>query len=104
MSSCFEAGSDDRIHAGLLKCRTLFRCGRRANRDNALRPALLQDFVGGNSEDEAEHRHLRIDQRASLIFESRRRRIWFVCWKRRSQFGEMVGNWKKAPVEYSFIR
>src|ERR1700687_6169772 len=99
-----EAGSDDRIHAGLLKCGSLFGCGRRANRDDVFRFTLLQDFFRWNSKDEAEHWYLRIDQRASLIFESRRRRIWFICWKRRSQFGEMVGNWRKASVECAFIR
>src|ERR1700751_5337303 len=104
MSSGFEAGSDDCIHAGLLKCCSLFGCGRRANRDDVFRFTLLQDFFRWNSKYEAEHWYLRIDQRASLIFESRRRRIWFIRWKRRSQFGEMVGNWMKAPVECAFIR
>src|SRR6478672_10702875 len=104
MSSGFEAGSDDRIHAGLLKCRSLFGRGRRANRDDVFRFTLLQDFFRWNSKDEAQHWCLRIDQRASLIFESRRRRIRFICWKGRSQLAEMSGNWSKATVECAFIR
>ena len=104
MSPGFEAGSDDRIHAGLLKCRSFFGCGRRANRDDVFRFTLLQDFFRWNSKDEAEHWYLRIDQRTSLIFESHRRRICFICWKRRSQLGEMSANWSKATVECAFIR
>src|SRR5882724_9348840 len=104
MPARFEAGSDDRIHACLLECRSLFGCGRRANRDDVFRFTLLQDFLRWNSKDEAEHWYFRIDQRANLIFESRGRLIWFICWKRRSQLGEMAGNWSKATVECAFIR
>src|SRR5438105_550472 len=104
MPPCFEAGSGDDINSGLLKCRGFFGCCRGADGYNFVGSTLLQDFFWRNPKDKAEHRHLRIDQCASLIFKSRGRRIWFVFWKGRSQFGEMAGNWCKAPVECAFIR
>src|SRR5882672_5281809 len=104
MPAGFEPGSDDRIDAGLLKCRCLIGSCRGADGDDVFRFTLLQDFLRWNSKDEAEHWYFRIDQCANLIFESRGRRIWFICWKRRSQLGEMAGNWSKATVECAFIR
>src|SRR6266478_2280764 len=104
MSAGFEPGSDDGIHAGLLKCCSLIGCGRRANSDNVFRPALFQDFLWWDSVDEAEHWNVRVQQHASLIFESRRQRIWFICWKRRSQLREMLDNRSKATVECAFVR
>src|SRR6267143_6575096 len=98
MSPCFEAGSDDGIHAGLLKCRTLFGCGHCANRDDVFRPALFQDFLWRDPVDEAEHRYLLVQQDASPILKSYPR-IGFVLWTRRSQGGEMDGKWGKAPIE-----
>src|SRR5580704_10563798 len=103
MSSGFEAGSDDGIHASLLKCSTLFGCGRRANRDDVFRPALLQDFLWWDSVDEAEHRYLFVQQDASLILKSSPR-IRFVLWTRRSQGCDMDSKWRKASVERVFIR
>ena len=47
MPSGFEAGSDDGIDAGLLKCRSLFGCGRRANRDDAFRSGTPPGFLVG---------------------------------------------------------
>src|SRR5437879_13846966 len=88
MSPGLESGSDDRIHAGLLKCRTLFGCGRRANRDDVFRPALIQDFLWWDPVDEAEHGYLLVQQDASLIFKSYPR-IGFVLWTRRSQGCDM---------------
>src|SRR6266851_5331821 len=70
MSPGFEAGGDDGIHAGLLKCHTLFGCGRRANRDDVFRPALFQDFLWWDPADEAEHGYLLVQQDASLILKS----------------------------------
>src|SRR6266404_4345316 len=84
MSAGFEPGSDDGIHAGLLKCCSLIGCGRRANRDDVFRPALFQDFLWWDPVDEAEHGHLRVQQDASLIFKSYPR-MGFVFWTRRSQ-------------------
>ena len=78
MSSGFEAGSDDGIHAGLLKCHTLFGCGRRANRDDVFRPALFQDFLWWDPVDEAEHGYLLVQQDASLILESHGRMTFFA--------------------------
>src|SRR6266853_4163937 len=98
MSSGFKPGSDDRIHACLLKCCCLIGCCRRANRDDAFRPALLQDFSWRDSNDEAEYRDVRVQQHASLIFKSDRR-IRFVCWTRRPQGGQMDGKWGKASIE-----
>jgi hypothetical protein len=60
MSSCFEARSDDRIYAGILKRHRLVRCGRRANCDDVFRPALFQDFSCWNSEDEAKCWQVRV--------------------------------------------
>jgi hypothetical protein len=91
MSAGFEAGSDDGIHAGLLKCCTLFGCGRRANRDDALRAALFQDFLWRDAIDEAEYWYLLVQQDASLILESYPRIgfVPFVLWTRRSQGCDM---------------
>jgi hypothetical protein len=41
MSPGFEARSDDRIDAGLLKCPCFMWCCRSTNRDDAFRPAFL---------------------------------------------------------------
>src|SRR6266571_5798673 len=103
MPAGFEAGSDDGIHAGLLKCRTLFGCSRRANRDDVFRSALIQDFLWWDPVDEAEHGHLRVQQDASLIFKSYPRK-GFVFWTRRSQGCDMGSKWRKASVERVFIR
>src|SRR5437899_3187817 len=84
MSPGLESGSDDRIHAGLLKCCCLIGCGRRANRDDVFRPALLQDFLWWNPVDEAEYGYLLVQQDASLILKSYPR-IGFVLWTRRPQ-------------------
>src|SRR4029453_7209001 len=102
MSPGFETGSDDGIHAGLLKCRTLFGCGRRANREYVFRPTLFQDFLRWAAVDEAEHGHLRVQQDASLILKSYPR-IGFVLWRRHSQGRDVGSKWRKAPVEPVFI-
>src|SRR5450631_735171 len=99
----FETGGDDGIHAGLLKCRTLFGCGRRANRDDVLRSALVQDFLWWNPVDEAEHGYLLVQQDANLILKSDPR-IGFVLWTRRSQGCDVGSKGRKASVERAFIR
>src|SRR5260370_8681195 len=103
MSSGFEPGSDDGIHAGLLEWLTLFGCGRSANRDDVFCPALFQDFLWGDPVDEAEHGYLLVQQDASLILKSYAR-IGLVLWTRRSQGFDMDSKWRKAPVERVFIR
>src|SRR6266404_2573257 len=103
MSPGLESGSDDRIHAGLLKCCCLMGCGRRANRDDVFRPALLQDFLWWDPVDEAEHGYLLVQQDASLILKSYPR-IGFVLWTRRPQGCDMGSKWRKAFVERVFIR
>src|SRR6266404_3124966 len=103
MAPSFEAGSDDGVHAGVLKCRTLFGCGRRANRDDVFRPALFQDFLWRDAIDEAEYGYLLVQQDASLILKSQPR-IGFVPWSRRSQGCDMDSKWRKASVERVFIR
>src|SRR5713101_2768180 len=103
MSPGFEAGSDDGIHAGLLKCRTLFGCGRRANRDDVFRPALFQNFSRWDPVAEAEHGYLLVQQDTSLILKSYPR-IGFVLWTRRSQGCDMDSKWLKASVEGVIIR
>src|SRR5205807_3722694 len=104
MSPCFEAGSGDGVHAGLLERCGLLGCCRGSDGYNSLGSTLLQDFSWRNPKNEAEHRDVCIDQRTSLIFKSRAGQIWFVCWKRRSQLCEMAGNWDKASVECAFVR
>src|SRR6185503_18082836 len=101
MSPGFEAGSDDGIHAGLLKCCTLFGCGRRANRDDVFRPALFQDFLWRDPIDEGEHGYLLVQQDASLILKSYPR-IGSVLWTRCPQRGEMDGERRDTPVECIF--
>src|SRR6266699_1876340 len=103
MAPGFEAGSDDGIHAGLLKCRTLFGCSRCANRDDVFRPALFQDFPWRDPIDEAEYGYLLVQQDASLILKSYPR-IGFVLWTRRPQGCDMDSKWRKASVERVFIR
>src|SRR3984893_1154500 len=103
MAPGFEAGSDDGIHAGLLKCCTLLGCGRRANRHDVFRPALLQDFLWRDPIDEAEYRYLLVQQDASLILKAYPR-IGFVLWARLPQGCDMDGKWRKASVERVFIR
>src|SRR5580698_10583012 len=103
MSPGFKAGSDDGIHAGLFKCRTLFGCGRRANREDVFRSALFQDFSCRNPENEAEHWYVRVQEHTSLIFKSLRR-IEFVFWTRRSQSCDVASKWRKTSVERVFIR
>src|SRR5450631_3124664 len=95
MSPGFEAGSDDGIHAVLLKCCTLFGCGRRANRDDAFCPALFQDFPWRDPVDEAEHGYLLVQQDTGLILKSSPR-IGFVLGARRPQGRDMDGKWRKA--------
>src|SRR5260370_7271211 len=102
MAPGFEAGSDDGIHAGILKCRTLFGCGRRANRDDAFRSALFQDFAWWNPVDEAEHGYPFIQQDAGLILKSHPR-IGFVLRARRPQACDMDSEWRKASVKRVFI-
>src|SRR5258708_14711930 len=102
MSPGCETGSDDGVHAGVLKRRTLFGCGRRANGHDAFCAALVQDFAWWNPVDEAEHAYLFIQQYASLILKSGGR-IGFVLWTRRSQGCEMGSKWRKASVERVFI-
>src|SRR5450432_4008733 len=103
MSPGFKAGSDDGIHAGLLKCCTLFGCGRRANRDDTFCPALFQDFPWRDPVDEAEHGYLLVQRDASLILKSYPR-IGLVLWTRHSQCCDMGSKWLKASVERVFIR
>src|SRR6267154_4377421 len=103
MSPGFEAGGDDGIHAGVLKCCTLFGCGRRTNRRDAFCPALVQDFAWWNPVDEAEHGYPFIEQDASLIFKSYPR-IGFVRRARRSQGCDVGSKWLKASVKRVFIR
>src|ERR1700676_2354090 len=102
MAPGFEAGSDDDIHAGLLKCCTLFGCGRRANRYDVFCPALFQDFAWWDPVDEAEHRYLLVQQDAGLILKSYPR-IGLVLWTGRSQGCEMGSQWRKASVESVLI-
>src|SRR5260370_26793028 len=52
MPAGLEAGGDDGIDAGLLKRRSLIGCCRCANRDDAIRPALVQNLFWRNSDDE----------------------------------------------------
>src|SRR5882762_920100 len=103
MPACFEAGCDDGIDSGLLKGRTLLGRSRRANRDDAICPALIQNLFWWNSEDEAEYWDLRVQQHTSLIFKWDLR-IRFVCRTRRLQGGEMDGKGRKAPIEGLFVR
>src|ERR1700680_1251526 len=103
MSPSFEAGSNDSIHAGVLKCCTLFGCGRSANRYDAFCPALFQDFAWWNPVDEAEHGYHFIQQDAGLVLKSNPR-IGFVLWARRPQGCDMGSEWRKAPIEGVFIR
>src|SRR6267154_317838 len=103
MAPGFEAGSDDGIHAGLLKCCSLFGCGRRANRHDVFRPALFQDFLWRDPIDEAEHGYLLVQQDASLILKSYPR-IRFVLWTWRSQGCDMDSQWCMASVDRVFIR
>src|SRR5580704_1007043 len=98
MSASFVAGSDDRIHACLLKCCSLVGCGRRTNRDDVFRSALFQDFLWWDPVDEAEHGYLLVQQDASLILKSDRR-IRFVCRTRSSQGCDMGSKWREASVE-----
>src|SRR5580700_1081950 len=103
MPSGFEAGSGDDVHAGILKCSSLVGCCHRADRYDAFRPALLQNFARRNPKDEAERRHFGVQQNAHLIFEPHRR-IRLVSRTRRSQLREMRGQRCEAPVERAFIR
>src|SRR6266853_6254799 len=103
MSSGFEPGGDDRIHACRLKCCCLIWCCRPADCDDAFPPALVQDFSWRDSNDEAEYRDVSVQQHASLIFKSDWR-IRFEFRTRRPQGGEMWITWRKAPVECVFIR
>src|SRR6185369_17193036 len=103
MPAGFETGSYDGIHAGLLKGRTLFGCGCRANRDDAFRPALIQDFFWWYPVDEAEHGHFLVQQDASLVFKSNRG-IGLVLWTRRSHGNKMGSEWGKASVERVYVR
>ncbi len=82
MSTCFEAGSDDRINTRVLKSDRLIWCRGRANRHDAFRATLVKDFFWRNSEYEAEDGYFFLQQNASLIFESDGR-VWFVLWRRR---------------------
>src|ERR1700730_15783004 len=101
MSPSFEAGSDDCIHAGLLKSRALFGRGRSANRDDVFRPALFQDFLWWNPVDEAEYRYLLVQQDTNLILKSNPR-IGFVLWTRRSQGCDMDSKRRKAFLKLRF--
>src|SRR5712691_11069663 len=103
MSPGFEAGSDDGIHAGLLKCCCIIGSARRANCDDVFSPALFPDLLRWDSVDEAEHWNVRVQQDANLILKSNPR-IWFVFWTRRSQGCDMDSQWRKASVERVFIR
>src|SRR5579863_1447589 len=98
MSPGFEAGSDDGIHAGVLKCCTLFGCRRRANYHDAFCPALFQDFAWWNPVDEAEHGDLLVQQGAGLILKSHQR-IRLVLWTRCSQGCDMASERREASVE-----
>jgi hypothetical protein len=73
MATGLKARGDDGIHARFLKHCSLIGCCRRANRDDAFRPALLQSLPWRNSTDKAEYRYVRVQQHASLIFKSSRR-------------------------------
>src|SRR5260370_33809414 len=95
----FEAGSDDGIPAGVVKCCPLFGRGRRANCHDAFCPALLQDFAWWNPVDEAEHGYPLIQQDAGLILKSNRR-IGLILRERRSQAFAVCSRWRSA----SFIR
>src|SRR5882762_2707541 len=103
MPAGFKAGSGESIDAGIPKCRRLLGSCGRSNREDLFRPALLQNISWWNPEDEAEHRNLRVQQDARLIFKPDWR-IRFVDWTRRSAFGEMAGEGREAPVECAFIR
>jgi hypothetical protein len=82
MSTCFEAGCDNRINARVLKSDRLIWCRGRANRHDAFRSTLVKDFFWRNSEYEAEDGYFFLQQNASLIFESDGP-VWFVLWTRR---------------------
>src|SRR6267154_1022398 len=103
MSPGFEAGSDDGIHAGVLKCCTLFGCGRRANCHDAFCPALFQDFAWGNPVDETEQGYPFIQQDADLILKLNLR-IGLILRARRPQGCDMDSEWRQAPVKRVFIR
>src|SRR2546426_8924516 len=103
MSPGFEAGSDDGIHAGVLKCCTLFGCGRRANCHDAFCPALFQDFAWGNPVDETEHWYPFIQQDAGLILKLNLR-IGLIIRARSAQRSEMCSEWRKASVKRVPIR
>src|ERR1700688_1840303 len=103
MSPGFEAGSDDGIYTGVLKCGTLFGCGRRADRHDAFYPALFQNFAWWDPVDEAEDGYPFIQQDAGLILESRPRK-GFVLWTRRSHGCDIGSERRKAFVERVFIR
>src|SRR6266851_9964346 len=102
MSPGFEAGSDDSVHAGLLKRRALFGCGRRADGHDAFCAALVQDFAWGNPVGETEHGYPFIQQDAGLILKSYPR-IGFVLWTRRSQGCDMGTEWRQASVKSVLI-
>src|ERR1700747_2496145 len=103
MPAGFEAGSDNGVHAGLLKCRTLFGCGRGANRDDVFRSTFFQDFLWWDPVDEAESWYFLVQQGASLILKSNPR-IGFVLGTRRPQGLDMGSKRHKASVECVFIR
>src|SRR3954469_17010975 len=103
MSSGFESGSNDGIHAGLLQCCRFVWWGRRANGDDAFGPALLQDLSRRDSKDEADDRNVRLQQHADLVFESDRR-VGLVRWTRSAQCSKVAGERRQAPVEFGIIR
>src|SRR6201993_3383990 len=103
MSPGFEAGSDDGIHAGILKGCSLVRCGRRANRDDPFCLALIENLPWWDSVDEAEHGYPFIQQDANLIIKSYPR-IGFVLRARRPQGCDVGSKWRKASVKRIFIR
>src|SRR6202012_3388189 len=102
MSPGFEAGSDDGIHAGILKGCSLIGCGRRANRDDPFCLALIENLPWRDSVDEAEHGYTFIQQDANLILKSYPW-IGFVLRARRPQGRDMDSEWRKASVECVLI-
>ena len=72
MTACLEARSSDQINSGLLKNDRFIGCCRSANRNDSLCAAFVENFPGGNSVDETENGHFRVDQDPHLVLESDR--------------------------------
>src|SRR5829696_748516 len=102
MASGFKARGDDDVHARLFERNRLIHRRRRPDGGDAAPAALIEDFFGRDSVDEAEGRYSLFEQNTDLIFKADRH-VRRVAWENASHVFDVLSEIGKAATKSAFV-